>query len=85
MELNMMIERAKIEDAKEILDLQKLAYQSEAEIYNDYTIPPLTQTLEEMEPHGQARACTPKCVSARRRGPQKPYPPTPRLRWVIRR
>jgi hypothetical protein len=25
-----------------------------------------------MEPHGQAR------------GPQKPYPPTPRLRWVIR-
>jgi GNAT superfamily N-acetyltransferase len=48
MELNMMIERAHIEDAKEILDLQKLAYQSEAEIYNDYTIPPLTQTLEEM-------------------------------------
>jgi len=37
-----------MEDAKEILDLQKLAYQSEAEIYNDYTIPPLTQTLEEM-------------------------------------
>jgi hypothetical protein len=30
-----------------------------------------------MEPHGQARACTPKCVTARRRGPQKPYPPTP--------
>ena len=48
MELNMIIERAHIEDAKEILDLQKLAYQSEAEIYNDYTIPPLTQTLEEM-------------------------------------
>ncbi len=46
---NMIIERAKIEDAKEILDLQKLAYQSEAAIYNDYTIPPLTQTLEEIE------------------------------------
>jgi len=42
----MIIERAKIKDAKEILDLQKLAYESEAEIYNDYTIPPLTQTLE---------------------------------------
>jgi len=24
-------------------------------------------------------------VSARRRGPPKQYPPTPRLRWVIRR
>ena len=42
----MIIERAKIKDAKEILDLQKLAYESEAEIYNDYTILPLTQTLE---------------------------------------
>ena len=30
-----------------------------------------------MEPYGQARACTQKCVSARRRGPQEPYPPTP--------
>jgi len=45
---NIMMERADIDDAKEILDLQKLAYQSEAEIYHDYTIPPLTQTLEEM-------------------------------------
>ncbi len=44
----MRIDRATVEDAKEILDLQKLAYQSEAEIYNDYTIPPLTQTLEEI-------------------------------------
>jgi ribosomal protein S18 acetylase RimI-like enzyme len=48
MELNIMIERADIDDAREILDLQKLAYQSEAEIYNDYTIPPLTQTVEEI-------------------------------------
>jgi GNAT superfamily N-acetyltransferase len=45
----MHIEPAGVHDAKEILDLQKLAYQSEAEIYDDYTIPPLTQTLEEME------------------------------------
>lgn len=29
-----------------ILSLQKLAYRSEAEIYDDFTIPPLTQTLE---------------------------------------
>jgi len=45
----MIIEQASVEDAQEILDLQKLAYQSEAAIYNDYTIPPLTQTLEGIE------------------------------------
>ena len=45
----MRIEQAVIEDVTVILDLQKLAYQSEAEIYNDYTISPLTQTLEEIE------------------------------------
>jgi ribosomal protein S18 acetylase RimI-like enzyme len=44
----MIVELAKVEDAKEILNLQKLAYESEAEIYSDYTIPPLTQTLEEI-------------------------------------
>ena len=44
----MIVELAKVEDAKEILNLQKLAYESEAEIYNDLTIPPLTQTLEEI-------------------------------------
>lgn len=44
----MIIKRAKSKDAKEILDLQKLAYESEAEIYNDYTIPPLTQTLKDI-------------------------------------
>lgn len=45
----MMIERAVTDDAEEILSLQKLAYQSEAEIYDDFTIPPLTQTLEEIK------------------------------------
>jgi ribosomal protein S18 acetylase RimI-like enzyme len=45
----MMIERATISDAEEILALQKLAYRSEAEIYNDFNIPPLVQTLESME------------------------------------
>jgi ribosomal protein S18 acetylase RimI-like enzyme len=44
-----MSEIATIADAPEILDLQKLAYQSEAAIYNDYTIAPLRQTLAEME------------------------------------
>jgi len=41
--------RAKITDAEEILDLQKLAYQSEAKIYNDFSIPPLMQTIEDIQ------------------------------------
>jgi len=44
-----MIERAVTDDAEKILSLQKIAYQSEAEIYDDFTIPPLTQTLEEVK------------------------------------
>lgn len=40
--------RASLEDANEILALQKLAYQSEAQIYNDWTLPPLLQTVEEI-------------------------------------
>lgn len=45
----MEIERAMISDAEEILILQKLAYRSEAEIYNDFNIPPLVQTPESIE------------------------------------
>ena len=45
----MTIEQANVNDAAEILKLQKLAYQSEAVIYSDYTIPPLIQTLEEIQ------------------------------------
>jgi ribosomal protein S18 acetylase RimI-like enzyme len=44
----MLIEPANVADAQEILDLQKLAYQSEAAIYNDYSIPPLAQSLDQM-------------------------------------
>jgi RimJ/RimL family protein N-acetyltransferase len=40
--------RANIIDAEEILELQKLAYQSEAVIYSDWSIPPLTQTHNEI-------------------------------------
>jgi GNAT superfamily N-acetyltransferase len=39
---------ARLEDADEILTLQKLAFQSEAQIYDDWTIAPLTQTVEEL-------------------------------------
>ena len=42
----MEIIKAEIQDLPEILSLQKLAYQSEAELVNDDSIPPLTQTIE---------------------------------------
>ncbi len=41
-----MIRKAIVEDAKEILELQKKAYLSEAKLNDDYTLPPLTQTIE---------------------------------------
>lgn len=45
----MMVETATVADAEELLSLQKLAYRSEAEIYNDFNIPPLLQTPEEIK------------------------------------
>ena len=44
-----LVSLATIESAKEILDLQKLAYQSEAKIYQNWSIPPLCQTIEGIE------------------------------------
>lgn len=41
--------QADVTDAEEILALQRLAYQSEAQLYQDYSIPPLRQTLAEMQ------------------------------------
>lgn len=41
--------RAEKSDAPEILGLQKTAYQSEAEIYGDESLPALQQTLEEVQ------------------------------------
>ena len=43
-----LIEKAQKEDLKEILDLQYLAYQSEAKLFGDMEIPPLKQTIEEV-------------------------------------
>ncbi len=45
----MTLEKAQVSDAQEILLLQKLAYKSEAELYNNYDIPPMTQTLKEIQ------------------------------------
>lgn len=49
------IHRALPDDAEAILAVQKLAYETEARLYNDWEIPPLTQSLpslrEEFDDH----------------------------------
>ncbi len=45
----MIIQKATVKDAIDILALQRLAYRSEAEIYEDYTIKPLKQTLDDIK------------------------------------
>ena len=44
----MTIERAAAAGAAEILALQKIVYQNEAEMYDDWSLAPLRQTLEDM-------------------------------------
>jgi ribosomal protein S18 acetylase RimI-like enzyme len=44
-----IITPAKINDAEAILSLQKHAYESEAKLYNDWAIPPLTQSLDSLK------------------------------------
>jgi ribosomal protein S18 acetylase RimI-like enzyme len=44
----MNISSATIEDAAAIFDLQRLAYQTEAAIYDDFSIPPLVETLDQL-------------------------------------
>jgi GNAT superfamily N-acetyltransferase len=56
MALEYIISKASKEDIEEILHLQYTAYQSEAVLYNNYSIQPLTQTLE------QAKAEFQKCL-----------------------
>lgn len=43
------IERASFDDLPDILNLQKLAFISEAELYDDYNIEPLNQTLDSIQ------------------------------------
>jgi ribosomal protein S18 acetylase RimI-like enzyme len=44
-----MIELATFDDLNEILELQKLGFGIEAERYNDFNLPPLKQTLEDIQ------------------------------------
>ncbi|KJK58217.1 acetyltransferase [Saccharothrix sp. ST-888] len=48
MGMSVIISVATEEDAEQILKLQYLGYQSEAELYGDWGIEPLTQTLESL-------------------------------------
>lgn len=45
----MTIIKAQYDDLQEILDLQYLAYQSEAALFGNKDIPPLKQTLDELK------------------------------------
>jgi ribosomal protein S18 acetylase RimI-like enzyme len=42
----MIIENASLSDLTDIVSLQKMAFQSEAELFNDYSIAPFTQSIE---------------------------------------
>lgn len=46
--MDIFIVQASPDDAGEILALQKIAYQSEAKLNDDWTLPPLTETLPEI-------------------------------------
>lgn len=63
--MNAVIEQAGVEDAQEILDLQKLAYQSESTIYGEYGIPPLTQTLNEIRGDFQSQVFLKAAIDGR--------------------
>jgi N-acetylglutamate synthase-like GNAT family acetyltransferase len=69
----MQIEIADVKDARVILELQKLAYQSEAAIWNDYTIPPLMQALEEMEQDFQKQVVLKATIDGRIVGSVRAY------------
>lgn len=43
------IVNAEVTDAKDIIALQRLAYQSEAKLYNDWSLPALTQTVDSLQ------------------------------------
>ena len=61
----MLIQPAQPQDAAEILALQKLAYQSEAAIYGGFSIPPLTQTLDQMRADLADKTCLKATVDDR--------------------
>ncbi|MCK9151407.1 GNAT family N-acetyltransferase [Methanobacterium alcaliphilum] len=63
---SLIIEEADISDANEILLLQKRAYKSEDDLYDNLTIPPMEQTLDEIikeyEDHFFLKATINNCI-----------------------
>ena len=51
------IENALAADAPAVLALQKLAYESEARLYDDWSLPPLTQTLPSLQDELTTSTC----------------------------
>ena len=45
---NVAIAPARVDEAGQILKLQRLSYRTEAALYDDWTLPPLTQTLRKL-------------------------------------
>ena len=53
--MDIKILEAELKDLEEILALQKISYKSEAEIHDDYSIPPLHQTMDEIREEFQSQ------------------------------
>ena len=47
--MDVQIEKAVAGDAEEILQVQKVAFAQQARLYDDWELPPLTETVEELE------------------------------------
>jgi ribosomal protein S18 acetylase RimI-like enzyme len=45
---NVDIGAARVDEAEQILELQRLSYMTEAALYDDWALPPLTQTLRKL-------------------------------------
>ena len=69
----MQIELATTEDAAEILALQRAAYREVAERYNDFMLPPLTDTLEDTEDQLALQICLKVCLGGRIVGSVRAY------------
>ncbi|MDT0306017.1 GNAT family N-acetyltransferase [Streptomyces sp. DSM 44917] len=65
MGMSVTIGNATGQDAEQILKLQYLCYQSEAELYGDYSLEPLTQTLDALREEIDST-----CVLVARLGPE---------------
>ena len=71
--LNIKIATAEPEDAEEILKVQYAAFQSEAMLHNDFTIQPLTQTLDELLAEFQTRLILKAVLNGRIVGSVRAY------------